>query len=84
MMKTFDIETETLKSVDYPFQDNQNIKAALTRSERIFKFRYVGRVDNLPKYIWHVINDAGYEPHYLGGSSFKYSVIGLSKKIQKK
>lgn len=79
-MKTFDIEAETLKNVDYPFQDNQSIKAALTCSERIFKFRYISRIDNLPKYIWYAIDEAGYEPHYLGGSSFKYSVIGLSKK----
>ena len=77
-MKTFDITTETESVDDFEFRGQQESVAIANDCVRVFRFRYLaGGVQNLPKYIITAIREAGYTPIYLGGTTYKYSVIGL-------
>ena len=79
-MKTFDIATETETLDDYDFSGNQQQKALANDCVRAFRFRYLaGDVNKLPKYILIAIHEAGYTPIHLGGTTYKYSVVGLKK-----
>lgn len=78
-MKQFDINTETAAAENFKFSGEQESKFQHFNCERVFRFRYVAGIENLPKYIRVEIRTAGYVPRYLGGTTYKYSVIGLQK-----
>lgn len=81
MSKTFSVTADTEAAADYAFAGEQASKAARYSVERVFRFRDIrGNVLNLPKYIRSAISDAGYEPVYLGGTTYSHSVIGLRQK----
>lgn len=82
-MRNFNIETET-KTVDqFNFSGQQKEKFDYNKCERVFRFRFInGNVRNLPKYILNSIEEAGYTAHYLGGTTYSHSVIGLAKKSE--
>ena len=77
-MKTFDIATQTTPVEAFSFSGNQVDRANAHNCVRVFRFRYVGNVSALPKYILLAIRAAGYTAHYLGGTTYRYSVIGLA------
>lgn len=78
-MKSFNIETETVVTENFIFHGNQANVATRTSSLRVFKWRYIaGNVSNLPKYVQSAIRQAGFTAHYLGGTTFSHSVIGLA------
>jgi len=78
-MKTFDIETQTDTLNEFSFAGNQLERAKAHDCVRVFRFRDVrGNVSALPKYIMSAIRAAGYTAHYLGGTTYSYSVIGLA------
>lgn len=77
-MKTFNIETETTPVTEFEFVGEQLVKATTNNCERAFSFRFLaGNVNALPKYIKSAIAEAGFRPVYLGGTTYKYSIIGL-------
>ncbi|MFA6904562.1 MAG: hypothetical protein WC236_15925 [Gallionellaceae bacterium] len=78
-MKTFNIESETVVADEYKFAGNQHARAIAVNAIRVFRFRYLdGDVTSLPKYILKSIRAAGYTAHYLGGTTYSHSVIGLA------
>lgn len=81
MSKQFSVTAETVAVGDYEFAGEQAAKAERNAIVRVFRFRDIrGNVLSLPKYIRSAISDAGYEPVYLGGTTYSHSVIGLREK----
>ena len=79
MTKQFDVIENSLPIADFPLAGNQGMRARETASVRAFKWRDIrGNTRNLPKYVLAEITAAGFEPHYLGGTTYSHSVIGLS------
>ena len=80
MAKQFNVETETSTKVEFNFRGAQDANFDREKCERVFEWRDVrGDVTRLPNYVWNAIKEAGFKPIYLGGTTFKYSVIGLVK-----
>ncbi len=78
-MKKFNINTETVAASKYDFRGAQQQRAEIFNAVRVFRFRDIkGNVDSLPKYILASLREAGYTPHYLGGTTYSHSVIGLA------
>lgn len=78
-MKSFNIDTQTTPVADYAFAGNQAARAQQTNSTRVFRFRYIqGDVQRIPGYMWDAFRAAGLTPHYLGGTTYRHSVIGLA------
>lgn len=78
MAKQFNIETETSVKADFSFRGAQEEKFEAEKCARVFEWRDVrGDVTRLPKYVLHAIKEAGFKPVHLGGTTYKYSVIGL-------
>lgn len=62
----------------YEFTGRQEERARAHGVTRVFRFRFIaGDVRRLPAYVTNAISAAGYTPVYLGGTTYKYSVIGL-------
>ena len=81
-MKTFNIEKQTCTRDEYQFSGSQEDAFVNANCERVFTTKsLMGNALNLPKYILLAIDEAGYTPHHLGGTTYQYSVVGLSKKI---
>jgi hypothetical protein len=77
-MREFDIECETRTVAEMSFTGNQECVSDANDCVRAFRFRFLGgNVNSLPKYIRSAIAQAGYTPVYLGGTTYKYSVVGL-------
>jgi hypothetical protein len=77
-MRAFDIERQTRPVAAMSFSGHQGDVSAANDCVRAFRFRYLaGNVNSLPKYIKLAIAAAGYTPVYLGGTAYKYSVVGL-------
>lgn len=83
MKSAFNIETQTTAATEWEFtkqQQRQREYAESFQCERIFQWRDIrGNVNTLPQYVKVAILEAGYVPVFLGGTTFKYSVIGLTK-----
>jgi hypothetical protein len=80
MAKQFDVETETSIKSEFNFRGAQEENFNREKCDRVFQWRDVrGDVRNLPNYVCNAISGAGYRPVYLGGTTYKYSVIGLIK-----
>ena len=77
-MKTFNITTDTTPTAEFDFPTpTQALRAK--GCERVFRFRNIYRVEALPNYIRTAIFNGGYEAEIVGSSSFKYTLIGLTK-----
>ena len=77
-MTTFNVNTQTELVSDFEFTGDQSAKATANNCTRVFRFRYIaGDVSKLPQYIKTAISEAGMTPVHLGGTTYKYSVIGL-------
>ena len=82
MTRTFNIETKTTPIAEWEFTSRQKEQAARAEAqkvERIFKFRAIHKISDLPKYIATAISEAGYTPVIIGGTTYSYTVIGLVK-----
>ena len=82
MTRTFNITTETTLIAEWEFTSRQKEKAARAEAqnvERIFKFRPIQKVSGLPKYVANAIENAGYTPVIIGGTTYSHTVIGLIK-----
>ena len=77
-MTTFNVNTQTQLVNEFDFTGDQATKAESNNCTRVFRFRYIaGDVNKLPKYIQEAIAAAGFTAVHLGGTTYKYSVIGL-------
>lgn len=77
-MKTFDVTADTVPVAEYAFTGQQGQKAQAVGAVRVFDWSCLqGQVKRLPKYVQTAITAAGYRPVVLGGTTYKYSVIGL-------
>lgn len=78
MNKTFTIATDTTPVTEFAFAGQQEERSKTAGCTRAFRFRFIqGRVELLPNYILNAIKAEGMEAVYLGGTTYKYSVIGL-------
>jgi hypothetical protein len=78
---SFDVNKQTVPASDYVFAGNQKNVAEQNSVIRVFTFRCIrGNVSILPNYIKKSIENAGFEPVYLGGTTYSHSVIGLKAK----
>ena len=79
---TFNLADHAKPVSEFEFTSaGQRSRAVAFNCELAFRFRDIGGVArNLPKYVLGALDQAGYNAHVLGGTTYKYSVIGLSKK----
>ena len=81
-MKTFDIATQTVPATEYSYASDAQRERGLN-CDRVFKFRYInGPVGCLPKYVKDAIAEAGYKAEVIGSSTYKYTLIGLTKVLR--
>lgn len=77
-MKTFNAIASSTPVESFAFAGNQAEKAKQAGATRAFRSAFIqGDVKRLPKYMLTAIAAAGFRPVYLGGTTFKHSVIGL-------
>jgi hypothetical protein len=83
-MKSFDVETQTtpVSEYEFPKQSRQARRVSENNVVRLFRWRDVhGDVRLLPNYVKTAISNAGFEPVYVGGTTYSHAVIGL-KQVQ--
>ena len=81
MNRTFDTLADTPPAADYSYGSAQQMhKAAELNAERIFKFRFVHGIQDLPKYIISAIDAAGYDVAMIGSTTYQHSTFALFHK----
>jgi hypothetical protein len=82
IMKTFDIATQTTPAAEFDFVYAAQRERGL-RCDRVFRFRYInGPVECLPQYVLKAIEEAGYKAEVIGSSTYKYTLVGLTKVLR--
>jgi hypothetical protein len=81
-MKTFDIATQTTPAAEFDYASDAQRERGL-RCDRVLKFRYInGPVECLPQYVLKAIEEAGYKAEVIGSSTYKYTLVGLTKVLR--
>lgn len=73
---------DALPVSEWPLTSGQRKRATQYECDLIFRYDRClrGNADKLPGYILKIIDDVGYRPVYLGGTTGKFSIIGLTLK----
>ena len=80
MKKTFDAIARSVPVSAFKFRGGQGAEAIRLNCERVFDAQYcAGNVKCLPKYMHAGAAAAGFKMVYLGGTTYQYSCIGLTR-----